>query len=246
MKTVLNLSLLALGIAAAVVFARPIHATTPAKTNVADIWERPAGEKIAVPSAWQPSDSAEPIVIAADRGHRMIRWHSNYAQAKAQADAEKKPLFVEVTMKNCIPCKALDEAMTDPAVSELLDKFVAVKIDSDSPDAARYAVANFPETVVYGADTKLRAFQTGALDAAALKAHLDTAFSPATTAVVSSSAAAGATCSTCGVCSPGQCATGSCCSACNGACGQASRGGCSSGSCGSGRVRGFIGRLFHR
>lgn len=237
-KTFAKLSLLALGLVAAVAFAHPVRTPTP-KHSAGEIWDRPTGEKsvsvipAAMPSAWPivapivPSTEAVPAPSATKVFRRVHwHWHTNYASAKAEADADGKPLFIEITMANCVPCKQLDQTLADPQVENKLGAFVAVKIANTDPDARAYTVPSFPATVVYGADSKLRKVRVGASDAATVEADLATAFAPAAPPIVAGSSAAGpacssvnGSCSTCSVCSSGQCASGNCCSICKGSCG---------------------------
>ena len=77
--------------------------------------------------------------------HQPVRWHAWGEPAFARAQAEDKPILLDIGAVWCHWCHVMDrESYEDPEVAALINQhFVAVKVDRDErPDVdARYQAA---------------------------------------------------------------------------------------------------------
>ena len=82
--------------------------------------------------------------------HGSLHWHRRLAEAKAQAKAEGKQLFVDFGRAACGQCRTLVEAVIPgEAVVELLrDRFVALAADADQAEPEVLALAQRLEGAV--------------------------------------------------------------------------------------------------
>jgi thiol:disulfide interchange protein DsbD len=72
----------------------------------------------------------------------------SFAEARARAKRERKPIVLDFYAEWCVPCKRMSrETFSDPKVKTLLDQCILVEIDTDRyPDLAkRYAVTGLPD-----------------------------------------------------------------------------------------------------
>lgn len=66
-----------------------------------------------------------------DRG--TLQWHTRFADAQAAAQADGKPIFIEMGREMCSNCRSLVSAVVPlPGIAETLsEKFVALAADID-------------------------------------------------------------------------------------------------------------------
>jgi uncharacterized protein len=88
-------------------------------------------------------DSASPYLRSA--AHQPIDWHEWGPEAFARAQAENKPILLDIGAVWCHWCHVIDrESYENPEIAGMINKFyVAVKVDRDErPDVdARYQSA---------------------------------------------------------------------------------------------------------
>ena len=89
-----------------------------------------------------------------------ITWVTDYEQARAQAVASERPLFVYFDARWCSWChRYLDETLSEPQVSEYLQRhYIPVKVDWDArPDLVReYRANGLPFTVLLSPQGEIR------------------------------------------------------------------------------------------
>lgn len=101
------------------------------------------------------------------RPAERIPWRGDMSSARAEAQADKKPMLLYFTADWCGPCQSLKRTTwADKNVESTLASFVPVKIDIDeNPDLAmRYRVQAVPYFVLQGADDQPIKVATGAMD----------------------------------------------------------------------------------
>ncbi len=98
----------------------------------------------ASPSAGNQLEHASSAYLRSAR-HQPVQWHAWSEAAFARAQAEDKPILLDIGAVWCHWCHVMDrESYEDPEVAALINKyFVAVKVDRDErPDVdARYQAA---------------------------------------------------------------------------------------------------------
>ncbi|NLX60194.1 MAG: thioredoxin fold domain-containing protein [Phycisphaerae bacterium] len=117
---------------------------------------------------------ATPPTPAAD-GHKDDGWLSNLDEAKKQAAAAGKPIFIDFFAVWCGPCKTLDaQTFSDEGVKALLAKFVTVRIDVDKDQATSqaYNISAMPTLVAADADGKVLVRHTGFIPPSGMKEML--------------------------------------------------------------------------
>lgn len=84
-----------------------------------------------------------------------LDWVHDEGTALAQAEAQKRPLFIDFWARWCVPCKQLEaEVLTRTAVREQLERFVLFKADvSDDTEQDRqlkrkYRAGQLPQLVI--------------------------------------------------------------------------------------------------
>jgi len=96
-------------------------------------------------------------------------WFADYAAARKEADAQKKPILVVVGTEQCSYCRKLETTtFKDADVQSFVgDKFIALKIDAnrDADLAKALKVAVYPTTVIAGPDGKIYGYLQGYLTA---------------------------------------------------------------------------------
>ena len=87
----------------------------------------------------------------------LIPWRHDYEAALATAQAEHKPLMVDVSTTWCAACKRLDETVfSRPDVAQASQAFVPVRVDADKrPDLKqRFSVSGFPTIIFLSPEQK--------------------------------------------------------------------------------------------
>jgi uncharacterized protein len=88
-------------------------------------------------------DSTSPYLRSA--AHQPIEWHEWSGEALARAEAENKPILLDIGAVWCHWCHVIDrESYENPAIAKIINEnFVAIKVDRDErPDVdARYQAA---------------------------------------------------------------------------------------------------------
>lgn len=176
MNKIVNLSLLAVGLIVAVVFAHPRQKIQTTET-VVDV--RPIGEPAIVPAEPIVAPTPSPgcpcgcattgICTCADCPDLR-----DYNTAHERARKFGKPLVVVVCKSACPPCRQLEETLKTVDLSP----FVVVHIDGEQhPELLPgLGVKSFPSIVVSGADDKWRSTTPGAIDAGTIRWLLGGAF----------------------------------------------------------------------
>ncbi len=109
-------------------------------------------------------------------GAKPEGWLTDLDQAKRQAKASKKLVFVEFGAGWCSPCWQMKrEVFPDPQVQEALADFISVHIDVDAqPEVAnRHGVEMLPTLVVLDHQGTVRAHWPGGMSAAELLRFLN-------------------------------------------------------------------------
>lgn len=84
-------------------------------------------------------------------GARQIDWQTDYHAGLELATQQNKPALIDFYADWCGPCRMMDaQVYTDPQVIEALDKFIAIKVDTDRDrnTAFAYGIRSIPRTVV--------------------------------------------------------------------------------------------------
>lgn len=96
-----------------------------------------------------------------------IPWREDLSSARAEAQAENKPVLLYFTASWCVPCQTLRRTTwADQEVETALGTYIPVKIDIDQhPDLAmRYRVEAVPYFVLQSADEQPLKIATGAMN----------------------------------------------------------------------------------
>ncbi len=104
-------------------------------------------------------------------GAKPEGWLTDLDQAKRQAEASKKLVFVEFGAGWCPPCRQMKrDVFPNPQVQEALAGFVSVHIDVDTqPEVAtRHGVEMLPTLMVLDHQGTVRAHWVGGMSAAEL------------------------------------------------------------------------------
>lgn len=108
-------------------------------------------------------------------------WHDRLADGLEQAARERKPVFMDFRADWCTICRELEaEVFPAQAVSQLLDRFVLVRIDATAPTPEvdqvmkRFGVMGLPTLLILNPDgTELSGRRwVGMITASALSANL--------------------------------------------------------------------------
>jgi thiol:disulfide interchange protein len=122
-----------------------------------------------------------PTAPAQAGGDARVVWLDNYENALTQAQAEKKPLMVDVMADWCSACKRLDaEVFSRADVAAAAGKFVAVKVDGDKrPELKkRFEVSGYPTIILLTPEGKELGRVRGAVPYQVMKSALEEAARP--------------------------------------------------------------------
>src|SRR3981081_1057120 len=97
------------------------------------------------------------VIVAPDaraQAPQTIRWRTEYAQARREAQEKNLPLLLHFCMQGCFPRKKLeDTTFRDPKVLALLNEnFIPLKVEQekDTELAKALRVSAFPTLVLAG------------------------------------------------------------------------------------------------
>jgi tetratricopeptide (TPR) repeat protein len=119
------------------------------------------------------------LTAAAAARAQEVRWRYDYSAARAEAQQQGLPLFIDLSTEWCYHCKRLDQTtFRDPAVAKLLnEQFVPVKLDGTREKALVDAlrVQAYPTLILAGPEGKILQKLEGYQTAPVLHAQLQAA-----------------------------------------------------------------------
>ena len=129
----------------------PVTPAPPAPLAEADAPITPAVDSDATPTTADPESDATPTTAnpesdAAPAGEG-IEWIHSFSEGVKKAQAEGKPVMMDLYADWCGPCKMLDtNTWPDSEVVALSRKFVCIKVDVDRDQATaqRFRVSSIP------------------------------------------------------------------------------------------------------
>jgi len=102
-------------------------------------------------------------------------WYETYAEARAAAEAQQKPLLVFFHADWCGWCEAMEsDVFPDPTVASLLKGFVRARVDTDREPRVAFAfqVRTLPRTLAANVHGEIAGDRTGYLDPEAMAEFL--------------------------------------------------------------------------
>lgn len=108
-----------------------------------------------------------------------IRWYTDYAVARQDAEKLGKPIILDFGTKNCFWCRRLEsDTFTDPTVARTMgEKFINMKIDAEEQPALaeRLRITSYPTIVLADADGRILGTMEGFKEPAAFQEILQRA-----------------------------------------------------------------------
>ncbi len=86
-----------------------------------------------------------------------VNWATSYEMGRKNAIRTHRPLLLSFHTPGCGWCEKMDsETFTDPAVVDMMKKFVCIRVDSDMNPGlvSKFKVESYPFTIIVNPDGK--------------------------------------------------------------------------------------------